>query len=100
MPDDEDEGIGDTKYRGPADATTGAFESGEAVENLPFVSLPDTVMEGGSDPVALAMVAAEKQVIMKEQALRIQANEAKSGHHLQDSVGKKLLLEQAEQWAA
>ena len=49
--------------------------------------------------MALAMIAAEKQVIMKEQALRIQANEAKSGHHLEDSVGKKLLLEQAEQWA-
>ena len=49
---------------------------------MPFVSLPDTEMEGGDDPLALAMIAAEKQTIMKEQALRIQANEAKSGHHL------------------
>ena len=98
--DEEEEGIGDTKLRGPADATSAAFDSGEAADNLPFVSLPDTEMEGGDDPLALAMIAAEKQTIMKEQALRIQTNEAKSGHHLQDAVGKKLLLEQAEQWAS
>ena len=55
-------------------------------------------MDSGHDPLALALIAAEKQTIMKEQALRIQANEAKSGHQLQDSVGKKLLNEQATQW--
>ena len=50
-------------------------------------------MEGGSDPLALALVAAEKQTIMKEQAMRIHANEAKSGHNLQAThtfVGKPL----------
>ena len=84
--DEGEESIGDTKLRGPADATSGAFDSGEAADNLPFVSLPDTEMEGGDDPLALAMIATEKQTILKEQALRIQANEAKSGHHLQDAV--------------
>ena len=43
-------------------------------------------MEGGDDPLALAITAAEKQTIMKEQALRIQAKEAKSGHQLQDTI--------------
>ena len=76
--DEGEESIGDTKLRGPADATSGAFDSGEAADNLPFVSLPDTEMEGGDDPLALAMIAAEKQTIMKEQALRTQANEATS----------------------
>ncbi len=99
-PTDESEAVGDTKLRGPADATTEAFDSGEAADNLPFVSLPDTEMEGGSDPLAVALVAAEKQTIMREQAMRIQANEARSGHHLQDSVGKKLLLDQAGEWVA
>ena len=89
--DEEDEIIGDTKLRGPTDATSGAFDSGEAADNLPFVSLPDTEMEGGDDPLALAIIAAEKQTIMKEQALRIQANEAKSGHHLQDTIITMLL---------
>ena len=89
--DEGEESIGDTKLRGPADATSGAFDSGEAADNLPFVSLPDTEMEGGDDPLALAMIAAEKQTIMKEQALRIQANEAKSGHHLQDTIITMLL---------
>ena len=84
--DEEEEGIGDTKLRGPADATSGAFDSGEAADNLPFVSLPDTEMEGGDDPQSLAMVTADNQTIMNEQALRIQANEAKSGHHLQDAI--------------
>ena len=46
------------KLRGPADATTEAFDSGEAADNLPFVSLPDTEMEGGSVPLAVALVAA------------------------------------------
>ena len=90
----------DTKLRGPADATTEAFDNGEAAGNLPLVSLPDTEMEGGSDPLAVALVAAEKQTIMREQAMRIQANEARSGHQLQDSVGKKLLFDQAGEWAA
>ena len=84
-----EEGTGDMKLRGLADATSGAFDSGEAADNLPFVSLPDTEMEGGDDPLALAMIAAEKQTIMKEQALRIQANEAKSGHYLQDTTLRK-----------
>ena len=92
--------MGDTKLRGPADATTEAFDNGEAAGNLPLVSLPDTEMEGGSDPLAVALVAAEKQTIMREQAMRIQANEARSGHQLQDSVGKKLLFDQAGEWAA
>ena len=64
--DEGEELIGDTKLRGPADATSDAFDSGEAADNLPFVSLPDTEMEGGDDPLALAMIAAEKQTIMKE----------------------------------
>ena len=71
-------GIGETKYRGPADATSGAQDSGEASENLPFVSLPDTDLEAGSDPHALAAIAAEKQEIMKEQAMRITHNEARA----------------------
>ena len=88
-PDDDEENVGDTKLRGPADATTEAIDAGEAADNLPFISLPDTEMEGGSDPLAVALVAAEKQTIMKEQAMRIQANETKSGHHLQDAIGKQ-----------
>ena len=72
-----------------ADATSGAFDSGEVADKLPFVSLPDTEMDGGDDPLALAMIIAEKQTVMKEQALRIQANEAKSGHHLQDVVERR-----------
>ena len=58
---------------------------------MPFISLPGTEMEGGDDPLALAVIAAERLTAMKEQALRIQANEAKIGHHLQDNAGKKLL---------
>ena len=57
-------------------------------------------MEGGSDPVAVALVAAEKQKITKEQAMRFDANEAKSGNHLQDSLGKRMLLDQAGEWPA
>ena len=53
-PDDESEGVGDTKLRGPADATTEAFGSGEAADNIAVRSLPDTEMEGGSDPLPVA----------------------------------------------
>ena len=43
---DEEETIGETKLRGPADETEDVQVSGEAAENLPYVSLPDTAMEG------------------------------------------------------
>ena len=36
--DDESEPVGDSKLRRPADATTEAFDSGEAADDLPFVS--------------------------------------------------------------
>ncbi|MDA8583317.1 hypothetical protein N9L68_03765 [bacterium] len=53
---------------------------------MPYISLPETDMEGGDDSLALAMVASEKHTSMKGQALRIQAKEAKSGHHLQGTI--------------
>ena len=97
-------GIGETKYRGPADATSGAQESGEAAENVPYVSLPDTDIEASSDPHALAAVAAEKQEIMKEQAMRIARNEANAngdgGGKMVDRVGRELLKEEAGSWEA
>ena len=35
----------------------------------------------------------KSNTFMKEQALRIQANAARSAHQLQDSIGKKILLD-------
>ena len=52
-----------------------------------------------NDPRALAAIAVEKQAIMREQAQRIQYNEARSGGHgMKDEVGKQVLREQAQEW--
>ena len=90
--------IGETKLPGPADATEAAQATGEAAENLPYVSLPDTATECENDPRALVAIAVEKQAIMREQAQRIQYNEARSGHGMKDEVGKQVLREQAQEW--
>ncbi len=97
---DADMDLGDTKYRGPADATSDALETGEAKENLPYVSLPDTEMEGCGDKMALAAVAAEKQLVMKDTAKRNAKHEASSGHNLRDTIGDGLLKDQAREWQA
>ena len=78
-PGDRGELVGVSKVRGIADATTEAFDNGEAAVNLPFVSFPDTEMQGFSGPSAVALVTAKTQSIMIEQALRIQGNETRSG---------------------
>ncbi len=54
-------------------------------------------MEGCGDKMALAAVAAEKQLVMKETAKRNAKHEASSGHNLRDTIGDGLLKDQAQE---
>jgi len=84
-----------SKYRGPADATVGARETGEDKDNLPVTFLcQDTVP---LDKSTCWQVAASKLELMERQAKAIQREEELSAG-LEDKAGRAKLYQSAKEF--
>ena len=93
---EEAEGAGDSsKYRGPADSTIGARETGEDRENLPVTFLCHDSLP--LDKSTCWQVAASKLELMERQAKAIQREEELS-EGLDDKAGRTKLLQSAKQF--
>ena len=88
----EEQNPNTTKYKGPADATLGAQESGEDKDNLPYTFLCNDSAK--LDVQTCWNVAVAKLEVLQKQAAAVQNEEARSEFVI-DKAGRKLLLESA-----